>query len=463
MSSNRITSHFLFRKPSIDRVALDSLRGRLTDLSTYLGLIAGFPIVLMRTYQCVFDQYDLVSWISITVYAIVSISAILRRSIGYRVRAVVTISLMFFTAFFGLSGMGYTQAALVASFASSILALSILGFSEGVVISLITCVTGISASLLLGKMNPASGVGQLSFVELVVEWWPELTTFLAFYLTLAVSIVLFESLILQSRRDLERQSEDLRKLNEELLRSRDKERESNSAKSQFMAIMSHELKTPLNPVFGLLNLLKSEPQSDESLEYIAMMENSSRELLTIINNILDYVELDHARLSEDTLRFRIRDLCDEVIEEFKPLARSKGLELSCKYGLADTVTAELEVETNPRRLKQLLGNLLSNAIKYTDKGFVRLTVSRERGKESGCNLVFAIQDTGIGIPDSVQTQIYHPFKQGFDANTRKYGGIGLGLSFSLKILRMLNGRIHLKSKEGEGSTFTLELPCVFPH
>jgi len=444
---------------SVSIKELNSLKERLTDFSIYIGLFAGLPIVLIKVYQSFIEGYGLGSWLAITVYCSFALIAFMRRLINYRVRAVISVSLMFFVTFFGLMHLGFTVAAFVASLSSSILTLCILGKKEGIIIALITCGTGMLISFVFNQGNVGSVSNSTELIEFLNHWWPQLVAFMAFYLTIAISIILFETSLLKTIRELQEQKGELERVNRELLESKDRAEAGSRAKSQFISVMSHELKTPLNPVFGLLNLLKQEPLNEDSLEYVEMMENSSRELLNILNEIMDFVELDEEKLRAEVQSFSIQDLCREVVDEYRPEADRKGLRLVNRLDSGVEGVEDVEVDSDPQRLKQLIGNLVSNAVKYTDKGSVRLNIERVAHSEYGCGLKIAVSDTGVGIAPSLQKRIFEPFTQAADANTRKHGGIGLGLNIALKIVDLLDGEIRLESKEGVGSAFTVQVPC----
>ena len=438
---------------------LYSLKEKLTDFSIYIGLFAGLPIVLIKVYQSFIDGYGLESWLALAVYCSFALIAFLRRWINYRVRAVISVSLMFFVTFFGLMHLGFTLAAFVASLSSSILTLCILGKKEGIIIALITCGTGMLVSFVFNQ-GDAGGVGNtVELIEFLNQWWPQLLAFMAFYLTIAISIMLFETSLLNTIRELQEQKSELEHVNRELLDSKALAEEGSRAKSQFISVMSHELKTPLNPVFGLLNLLKNEPLNEDSLEYVEMMENSSQELLDILNEILDFVELDEEKLRAEVQSFSIKDLCKDVVDEYLPLAERKGLRLLSRFHSGVEGVDDIEIDSDPKRLRQLIANLVSNAVKFTERGTVRLTIEREAHPQYGCGLKITVSDTGMGIAPAMQKQIFEPFTQAADANTRKCGGIGLGLNIAVKIVQLLSGEITLESKEGVGSAFTVQVPC----
>jgi len=440
---------------------IEGLRTRLTNLSIYIGLLAGFPIIIAKVYQTITTGYDLSSWPTMVVYSIIAIFSFLKNSIDYRVRAGISISLLFLATFFGLSDYGYLLAAFVASLASSILSIVILGKSSGMLFALFTCGIGISTAFIMGNGSINPNMNSMDAVELIYRWWPQLIAILAFYFSIALSISLFETSLKKTVRQLEFQKRELLVLNNELTQSKDLAEKANQAKSQFISMMSHELKTPLNPILGLLNLLKDEPLNEESKEYVDLMEGSSRHLLALIEDILDYVEMDKEKLAAEIHPIPVREFCSSIVRTFEIETNQKGIKLLQHYDFGDQNADEVEVLSDPKRLRQVLSNLLSNAVKYTDEGEIKMSVRRKRDAESRCFLEFSIADTGLGIPEEMQNRISEPFKQAASVNTRKHGGIGLGLSIAYKIAHILNGRIEFTSKEGVGTTFVFSLPCIF--
>ncbi len=440
---------------------LDVLRNRLTDLSIHIGLFAGFPIIAFKVYQTLEYGYDLSSWPAMAIYSVIAIFAFMRGSIDYRIRGGLSISLMFLATFFGLSHYGYVVAAFVASLTTSILSIFILGKTNGMLFALFSCGIGMTAAFIMGNDTLSSQMGTMDAVDLIVQWWPQLIAILAFYFSLAISISLFESSLKTTVQQLEFQKRELQVLNKELRTSRDLSRKANEAKSQFISVMSHELKTPLNPIFGLLHLLKEESITEESKEYIDLMESSSKHLLALIDDILDFVEVDQEKLATEMLPISIRDFCDELVRTYQIEAERKGIELISEYDFGEPGLEDLEVVTDPKRLRQVLSNLMSNSVKFTENGQVKLKMMRGKGNDSICYLEFAVIDSGIGITPEIQKNIFEPFYQGVGSDTRKHGGIGLGLSIAFKIAALLNGRITFESKAGEGSTFNFRIPCIY--
>lgn len=440
---------------------MEQLRERLTSFSIFIAIVAGFPMIAFKVYQTLLGGYELSSWPSMSVYVCLAIFAIFRKSIDYRVRASLSISLMFLTTFFGLNHWGSVEAAFVASLSSSILSIIILGRSTGIYFALFICGAGMTVAFVFSADLLHLQTDTNSAIELIARWWPQLLAIFSFYLSLAVSIGMIEGTLKRTIDQLEFQKRELEVLNQELIKSREVAEEARYTKSQFMSVMSHELKTPLNPIMGLINLLKEEPLNDESREYLELMENSSMELLTLINQILDYVHTDKDNLTPNMQPIHIREFCENLTKKHKPEAEEKGLDLTLNfiYEAMNGSETDFEIINDPNRLNQILSNLISNSIKFTNKGHIILGVDQKTTVGKGAVIEFTVSDTGIGISENVLDQIFEPFVQGFHANTRKYAGIGLGLSMVNKLCKLLNGSLKVNSIEGEGTQFTVSLPC----
>lgn len=221
-------------------------------------------------------------------------------------------------------------------------------------------------------------------------------------------------------------------------------------KSEFLANMSHEIRTPMNGVLGMLELLERSSLDVAQRRYLETSQNSARTLLKIINDILDVSKLESGRLQLERIEFNLHQHLEDTASLWAGEAHRKGLELVC--AIAPKVPQQ--VLGDPTRLQQVLANLLSNAIKFTEKGEVLLQIEPVAGEA----LQFTVRDTGIGMLDCQQTQIFDAFVQGDGSTTRKYGGTGLGLTISKQLVALMGGRLVVHSKVGEGSTFSFRLP-----
>ncbi|WP_412060765.1 HAMP domain-containing protein [Rubrivirga sp. IMCC45206] len=239
-------------------------------------------------------------------------------------------------------------------------------------------------------------------------------------------------------------------------------------KSEFLANMSHELRTPLNSMLILSRMLAENPDAEltpKQIEYAETIHSSGSDLLGLINEILDLSKIESGAMPVEIERVPFTELADETERLFREVANDRELdfEIAIEDGLPPVI------ETDPKRLHQVLKNLLSNAFKFTHDGAVSLTVAPADGQAFRTETLraadrvigFAVRDTGIGIEDDKQRVIFEAFQQADGSVDRTYGGTGLGLSISREIARLLGGEIHLASTPGEGSTFTLYLPDVY--
>ena len=222
-------------------------------------------------------------------------------------------------------------------------------------------------------------------------------------------------------------------------------------KSEFVANMSHELRTPLNALLIMARLLaenRAATLTEEQVNWAETIESSGRDLLTLINDILDLAKIEAGKLDVTPEAVRPADIALKLERAFAPQARGKGLTFQVE------VPANIpELETDPARLEQVLRNFLSNAIKFTERGSVTLSAHRD-----GDGVAFAVRDTGIGIAPHDQDAVFEAFRQADGTIARRFGGTGLGLSISRELTDLLHGRVSLVSEQGRGSTFTLHLP-----
>lgn len=235
----------------------------------------------------------------------------------------------------------------------------------------------------------------------------------------------------------------------ELKIARDQALEATRLKSQFLANVSHEVRTPLNGLIGMTSLLQTMELTPEQQEYVEAMRCSGEALVAIINDILDFSKIEAGKLQLMVTDLNVRTVVNDVVSILDEHALRKGLRISC------TVDSEVPraLRGDPGRLQQVLVNLVGNAVKFTEGGGVAITVTMDEQQPEFVMLRFEVLDTGSGISPESQERLFQPFSQVDQSSTRKYGGTGLGLAISKQLVELMGGQIGVESRAGRGSTF----------
>jgi signal transduction histidine kinase/DNA-binding response OmpR family regulator len=228
---------------------------------------------------------------------------------------------------------------------------------------------------------------------------------------------------------------------------------ASQAKSEFLANISHELRTPMNGLLGMLDLVLDSPVGGEQREQVEIAQRCAYSLLDLLNDILDLSKIEAGRMILEKVPFDLRSVAEDCVRAQSAKAQQKGIEV--RYEYSGDVT---NVTGDPLRLRQIVANLLSNAIKFTEKGWVSVRQSVSTEADGKLTMVLDVADTGSGIPAEKVPLIFEKFTQADSSISRKYGGTGLGLAITKRLVELQGGQIRVESRVGRGSTFTVEIP-----
>jgi signal transduction histidine kinase/AmiR/NasT family two-component response regulator len=313
-----------------------------------------------------------------------------------------------------------------------------------------------------GKWSPAPA--RIPF-EILPPWWATWWFRLAVLVAVPLVILLLfrwrTRLLRQEQSELEMAVEErtrqlrleqarIEQQNFEIERLLGEARQANRLKDEFLANMSHEIRTPMHGIIGMVDCVLADEMPPEQKQSLETVHSCAKSLLSILNDILDFSKVEAGKLEIVPAPFRVADTIEDACSIFSNGAHSKGIELT--WEIANDVPEWLECDAG--RIRQVLLNLVGNAIKFTHRGEVRISASAETATNSEwVDLHFTVSDTGIGIPEESRASIFEAFRQADGSTSRTYGGTGLGLTISSRLVELMGGKISVQSETGRGSAF----------
>ncbi|MBF0303062.1 MAG: response regulator, partial [Desulfamplus sp.] len=289
-----------------------------------------------------------------------------------------------------------------------------------------------------------------AFTEDRLEMLKMLTTQAAISIENARLYSQMEEKVQERTRQLQQKTEELASKNEELAQKNEEIAKASGFKSQFLANMSHEIRTPMNAIIGFSGLALKTELTPKQYDYIVKVDSAAKSLLGLINDILDFSKIEADRLEMETIDFNLEEVVDTVVNIISVKAAEKEIEF------INTIENDVPIYLvgDPMRLRQILINLSNNAVKFTRSGHVIIKTELVRKDDNNCQLKFSISDTGIGMTEEQIAKLFNAFTQADSSVTRKFGGTGLGLTISRRLVEMMGGDITVLSKIGKGSTFS---------
>ncbi|KAF6818148.1 histidine kinase hhk6p [Colletotrichum sojae] len=271
-----------------------------------------------------------------------------------------------------------------------------------------------------------------------------------------IGVIMDVSELKEKAEDLEEESREKR----QAMANEAAAKEANRLKSQFLANMSHEIRTPITGVIGMAELLRDMSLNSEQMEYVENIQRSANALLTVINDILDFSKVESGRLDIEEVQFSLSVIVTDVKKMLGFAAERKNLDF--KSDISKDIENDLVVIGDPGRVRQIITNLLTNSIKFTNQGYVKFTVHKEKETSDSIIVKFIVEDSGIGIEEEVRKKLFQPFSQGDASTARKFGGTGLGLTICKNLLDLMHGDMTLESSIGNGTVATFWVPFSKP-